>query len=83
MGKPTQTSSSRAVRPHHTQSLHFHLAYILLYIHTHPEVIHELELEISRLAFLLSTTLMHGDPNVSEHEQSVSDDLIELLSIMH
>lgn len=41
-----------------------------------PEVLHELELEISRPALLLSTALKRGDTNVSEHERSAFDELI-------
>jgi len=41
-----------------------------------PEVLHELELEISRPALLLSTALKRGDPNVPEHERNAFDELI-------
>jgi len=41
-----------------------------------PEVLHELELEISRPALLLSAAIKRGDPNVSEHERSMFDELI-------
>jgi len=41
-----------------------------------PEVLHELELEISRSALLLSTALKRGDPNVPEHERNAFDELI-------
>jgi hypothetical protein len=37
--------------------------------------LHELELEISRPAFLLSTALKRGEPNVTEHERSAFDEL--------
>lgn len=41
-----------------------------------PEVLHELELEISRPALLLSTAMKRGNPNASEHEQNAFDELI-------
>ncbi|KIJ62601.1 hypothetical protein HYDPIDRAFT_93898 [Hydnomerulius pinastri MD-312] len=41
-----------------------------------PEVLHELEVEIARPNLLLSTATKRGDPNVSEYERSVFDELI-------
>jgi len=41
-----------------------------------PEVLHELEIEISRSALLLSTASKRGDPNVPEHERNAFDELI-------
>ncbi|KAF9221602.1 mRNA triphosphatase CET1 [Gyrodon lividus] len=41
-----------------------------------PEILHELEVEIARPAFLLSTASKRGDPNVSEHQRSAFDELI-------
>jgi len=41
-----------------------------------PEVLHELEIEISRPALLLSTALKRGDPNMPEHERNAFDELI-------
>jgi len=41
-----------------------------------PEVLHELELEISRPSLLLSTAMKRGDLNVPEHERSAFDELI-------
>ena len=56
------------------------------YIHPHPpltspptpqpEVLHELELEITRPELLLWTATNRGDPNVSEHERSAFDELM-------
>uniref|UniRef100_A0A0W0F254 mRNA-capping enzyme subunit beta n=1 Tax=Moniliophthora roreri TaxID=221103 RepID=A0A0W0F254_MONRR len=41
-----------------------------------PEVLHELELEITRPELLAYTAARRGDPNVSEHERSAFDELI-------
>jgi len=41
-----------------------------------PEILHELEIEISRPALLLSTALKRGDLNVPEHERNAFDELI-------
>ncbi|KAI0784785.1 CYTH-like domain-containing protein [Abortiporus biennis] len=41
-----------------------------------PEVLHELEIEVARSDYLLSTALKRGDPNVSEAERSAFDELI-------
>jgi polynucleotide 5'-triphosphatase len=56
--------SSSLIARHHFQSA------------PQPEVLHELELEISRPALLLSTALKRGDPNVPEHERNAFDELI-------
>lgn len=41
-----------------------------------PEILHELELELARPEYLLSTAMKRGDPSVSEHERSAFDELI-------
>ncbi|KAH8085402.1 mRNA capping enzyme [Cristinia sonorae] len=41
-----------------------------------PEIIHELELELSRPDYLLSTAQNRGDPNASEVERNAFDELI-------
>lgn len=45
-------------------------------LHLQPEILHELEIEISRPAFLLSIALKRGDPNVSQVERYAFDELI-------
>lgn len=41
-----------------------------------PEVLHELEVELARPEYLLSTAAKRGDPNVSESERGAFDELI-------
>jgi len=41
-----------------------------------PEMLHELEVEIARPVFLLSTASKRGDPNVPEHERNAFDELM-------
>lgn len=41
-----------------------------------PEILHELELELARPEYLLSTAAKRGDPNASEPERSAFDELI-------
>ncbi|KAF8158042.1 CYTH-like domain-containing protein [Crassisporium funariophilum] len=40
------------------------------------QILHELEIEISRSELLLATAMKRNDPNVSEHEASAFDELI-------
>jgi len=41
-----------------------------------PEVLHELELEVTRPDYLLSTASKRGDPNVSENERNAFDEMV-------
>ncbi|KAL7280233.1 hypothetical protein ACG7TL_006652 [Trametes sanguinea] len=41
-----------------------------------PEILHELELELARPEYLLTTAAKRGDPNVSEMERGAFDELI-------
>ena len=41
-----------------------------------PEILHELEVELARPDYLLSTAYKRGDPNVSEAERSAFNELI-------
>lgn len=41
-----------------------------------PEILHELEVELARPDYLLSTALKRGDPNASEADRSAFDELI-------
>ena len=41
-----------------------------------PEILHELELELARPEYLLTTASKRGDPDVSEPERSAFDELI-------
>lgn len=41
-----------------------------------PQILHELELEISRPELILATAMRRNDPNASEHERGAFDELI-------